>query len=67
MSRTREGQEEGKATQRDDDGKEDGGSHDNVNDMTEGEIYEAREGYGRSEGFRQCRKVPSSPSSIPRC
>jgi hypothetical protein len=48
VSRTREGQEEGKATQRDDDGEEDGGSHDNVNDMTEGEIYEAliREGCG---------------------
>ena len=46
VSRTREGQEERKATQRDDYGEEDGGSHDNVNDMTEGEIYEAREGYG---------------------
>jgi len=48
VPRTREGQEEGKATQRDDDGEEDGGSHDNVNDMTEGEIYEAliREGCG---------------------
>ena len=46
VPRTREGQEEGKATQRDDDGEEDGGSHDNVNDMTEEELYEAREGYG---------------------